>query len=58
MHKEKKHKQVESTNSQLSTLFFKPKSMPSSSKSNDTGNAKKSTTTIDSMLLPVPFFNC
>ena len=56
MHKEKKHKQVESTNSQLSTLFFKPK--PSSSKSNDTGNAKKSTTTIDSMLLPVPFFNC
>ena len=49
----KKHKQVESTNSKLSFLLFKPKSMPLSSKSNDTGNAKKLTAAIDSMLLPI-----
>ena len=51
--KRKNHKQVESTNSKLSSLWFQPKSTPSYSISNDTRNAKKSTPTIDSMLLPV-----
>ena len=49
----KTHKQIESTNSQLSSLFSEPKSMPSSSKSNNSGNAKRSIARIDSMLLPV-----